>query len=75
MLFGIELVRADGSRAVDEAERVLYASLEAGLSFKIGMGNVLSLYPPLIIDVREMQRALDILDDSIGLVSTRRGSS
>ena len=41
--FGVE-VGIDGL-----ADRVLYASLERGLSFKLGGGNVVTLCPPLTI--------------------------
>ncbi len=64
-LCGVELVRADGSPARDEAERVMYACLTAGLSFKVGQGNVLNLSPPLVIDDAELDRALGILEQAI----------
>ena len=35
--------------APDAAEEILYRAQEAGLSFKITMGNVLTLTPPLTI--------------------------
>lgn len=67
LLLGIELVtdRATRARAVDEAEAVMYAALSRGLSFKVTMGNVLTLAPPLVITDAEMERALDILDDAL----------
>ena len=45
LLLGIELVADRDSRAPapDAAERVLYAALSRGLSFKTTMGNVLTL--------------------------------
>lgn len=61
LLLGIELVR-NGERAVDEAERVMYRSLEMGLSFKVTMGNILTLTPPLTITQDQLDRALDIID-------------
>ena len=64
-LCGVELVRADGSPARDEAERVMYACLSAGLSFKVGQGNVLNLSPPLVISDAELSRALGILEGAI----------
>jgi 4-aminobutyrate aminotransferase len=43
----------------------MYAALDAGLSFKTTMGNVLTLTPPLTITPDEMQRALTILGNAI----------
>ena len=68
LLLGIELVR-DGRPARDEAEQVLYACLEQGLSFKVGQGNVLTLSPPLVIAPNDLDRAFDILDAALGTVS------
>jgi 4-aminobutyrate aminotransferase len=64
LLLAIELVR-DGRPARDEAEQVLYACLEHGLSFKIGQGNVLVLSPPLVIAQDDLDRAFDILDATL----------
>ncbi len=61
LLLGIELAR-DGKRATDEAERIMYRSLELGLSFKVTMGNILTLTPPLTITRDQLDRALDIID-------------
>ncbi|MGL4323778.1 MAG: (R)-1-hydroxy-2-aminoethylphosphonate ammonia-lyase [Beijerinckiaceae bacterium] len=67
LLLGLDLVvdRASRTPASELAEAVLYRALDAGLSFKTTMGNVLTLTPPLTISVDEMMRALDILEDSI----------
>ncbi|MFZ4481076.1 MAG: (R)-1-hydroxy-2-aminoethylphosphonate ammonia-lyase [Rhodoferax sp.] len=64
LLLGIELVadRDAKTPAGDAAERVLYAALSRGLSFKTTMGNVLTLTPPLITTREQMGQALDILD-------------
>ena len=61
---GIEL-RRDGEPATDAADAVLYHSLERGLSYKVGGGNVLTLCPPLTITRAELDRALDIVADGI----------
>ncbi|MEM7231008.1 MAG: aspartate aminotransferase family protein [Planctomycetota bacterium] len=68
LMFGIELVkdRASRERASEEAERVLYAALERGLSFKIAQGNVLAFAPPLTIEESDLQRALDIVEECFG---------
>jgi len=67
LLLGIELVSNPETKepARDAAERVMYRALIKGLSFKITMGNVITLTPPLTITQEEMDRALDILGDSI----------
>jgi len=67
LLMGMELVREKTSRspATDEAEAVMYSALSKGLSFKISMGNILSLTPPLTISRQEMDQALDILEESL----------
>ena len=64
-LLGVELTRPDGSAARDEAEAVMYACLSAGLSFKIGQGNVLNLSPPLVISDAELDAAASILEAAL----------
>ena len=70
LLLGVELVsdRKSKSPAIDAAEAVLYRALSQGLSFKISLGNVLTLSPPLIITANEMDTALAILEDGIAAV-------
>jgi len=67
LLLGIEL-RRDGRPAAQEAERVMYHCLDRGLSFKVGQGNVLNLSPPLIIQQRELDDALAIIDAALSEV-------
>ena len=43
----------------------MYGALTKGLSFKVTMGNILTLTPPLIITREEMDRALAILDECL----------
>jgi 4-aminobutyrate aminotransferase len=73
LLLGIELVkdRATKEPAVDEADAVLYACLERGLSFKTTFGNVLTLSPPLTVTAGNIDQALDILDAAFGAVQSR----
>jgi 4-aminobutyrate aminotransferase len=75
LLLGIELVldRETRQRALDEAEEVLYACLSRGLSFKLTMGNILTLTPPLIISEGEMDHALAIIDVALSEVEGKRG--
>ena len=70
LLLGIELVKDRQTRepASDAAERVMYRALEKGLSFKVTMGNILTLTPPLTITREDMDRALDILEECIAEV-------
>jgi 4-aminobutyrate aminotransferase len=72
LLLGLELVRdrATGERAVDEAEAVLYAALSRGLSFKVTMGNLLTLTPALTLTRAEMDHAIAILDAALSLAVT-----
>ncbi|MFQ5921768.1 MAG: aspartate aminotransferase family protein [Anaerolineales bacterium] len=74
LLLGIELVKDRGTRvrAVEEAEAVMYAALRRGLNFKVTMGNILQLTPPLIIERNQLDDALEILDAC--LAEVERGS-
>lgn len=71
LLLGVELVRnrATRERATDEAEQVMYAALTRGLNFKVTMGNILQLVPPLIITRRQLDEAISILDESLSHLS------
>ncbi len=77
LFLGMELVRdrTTRERAVEEAEAVMYAALSRGLSFKLTMGNILTLTPALIITQAEMDRALDIIDDCLREVEKQVGSN
>lgn len=70
LLLGVELVsdRATRERADEAAEAVMYAALSRGLSFKLTMGNVITLAPALTITRDEMERAFGILDASLSEV-------
>ena len=74
LLLGIELVtdRATKGRAFDAAESVMYAALERGLSFKLTMGNIITLCPPLTATRADMDAAFAILDECIGLAAEER---
>ncbi len=67
LLLGVELVTDRDTRtpACEAAEHVLYTALSEGLSFKVSMGNVLTLMPPLTVTEEEMDRALSILDRAL----------
>jgi 4-aminobutyrate aminotransferase len=59
LLIGVEVA------APDLAERVMYRSLALGLSFKVTMGTVLTLTPPLTLTREEMDTALQILEEAL----------
>ncbi len=67
LLLNVEIVedRKSQTPARDLADRVMYEALSRGLSFKVTMGNVISLAPPLIITESEMEQALQILEQSL----------
>jgi len=65
LYLGVEIGRRDEAEANARAERLLYRCLEAGLSFKLGGGNVVTLCPPLTISRDELDLALDILDQAM----------
>jgi 4-aminobutyrate aminotransferase len=67
LMFGVEIVEDKAGRiqAPDRAERIYYRCLEAGLSFKISAGSVLTLSPPLTIEKDDLDRALGIVEAAI----------
>lgn len=66
LLMGIAIVDPEtGMPAPAHAERILYAALSRGLSFKVSMGNVLTLAPALTITRVQMDDALGILAESL----------
>lgn len=66
LLIGVALINpATGAPAPERAERIMYAALRRGLSFKVSMGNVLTLAPALTITRAQMDEALEILCASL----------
>ena len=63
LMFGVEIVEDRATKAPGRAaaERICYRCLEAGLSFKISAGSVLTLSPPLTIARDDLDRALAIV--------------
>src|SRR5262245_15681675 len=59
LLLALELAEAD------MAEDVMYRCLAKGLSFKVGQGNVIVLAPPLVIEERELNHALSVVEEAI----------
>ncbi|WP_072860834.1 (R)-1-hydroxy-2-aminoethylphosphonate ammonia-lyase [Arenibacter palladensis] len=70
LLWGVELVldKKTKEKAVNEAEVVMYECLKRGLSYKVSAGNVLQLSPALTISRKELDSALNILDESLAIV-------
>ncbi len=66
--FGLEVGGADEADAQARADRLLYACLRRGLSFKLGAGTVATLCPPLTISRTDLDRAFAILDDALAEV-------
>lgn len=67
LMIGVELVKdkEDKTPAYLLAEQAFYACLDEGLSFKISQGNVLTLSPPLVISEKDLDKALDIVCDTL----------
>ncbi len=67
LIMGVEVVkdRKTMERAVDEADRVMYKAMSLGLNFKVTMGNVLTLTPPLTVTEGEIDQAIQILDQCL----------
>ena len=67
LMFGVEIVTDRAARTAGNAlaERIYYACLSAGLSFKISRGCVLTLSPPLTIARKDLDRALTIIETAI----------
>ncbi len=70
LLLGIELDAGGAGESSDLAEQMMYAALQRGLSFKLSMGCILTLTPPLTVSVQEMTQAFDILDTCFSELAT-----
>jgi 4-aminobutyrate aminotransferase len=67
LLLGIELVenRETKERACEKANVIMHQALQRGISIKVAMGNIITLTPPLTINQKEIDWALDIIEDCI----------
>ena len=74
LFIGIELVKDRESRepALKEAEKVMYKCLSGGVSFKLTMGNIITLTPALVITKEEMDFALGVIEKAIEEVSQEK---
>ena len=70
LLIGVEI---DAGTGIEDscklAEQIHYACLDAGLSFKVSQGSVLTLSPPLTISRSDLDSALGILENATATVS------
>lgn len=69
MLFGVEL------QSPEAADRVLYACLKRGLSFKVSGGRVLTLAPPLNISESDLDWALAVLEQGLAVAAEQSAIS
>lgn len=78
IFLGVELVKDRNTKkpAIEEAERVQALCLEKGLFLGVnlypGWGNTLKIKPPLVITEEQLDRGLDILEESIREIEKRR---
>jgi 4-aminobutyrate aminotransferase len=74
LLLGVELLPDNNAptRASEDAEPIMYGALRRGLNFKVTMGNILTLTPPLTIARTELDQAFAILEDCIGEVESSK---
>jgi 4-aminobutyrate aminotransferase len=68
--FGVEIGGDSQEAANALADKLLYACLERGLSFKLGGGNIVTLCPPLTITQGEFASAFATLDMSFSSLSS-----
>ena len=75
-MLGVEIASAGNREEANRlAEAIMYHALSGGLSFKITMGNILLLVPPLTITDAEMDEALLILESALRHVNHQRLST
>ncbi len=74
LMFGVDIVtdRETRNPGRELAEQIYYRCLDAGLSFKISQGSVLTLSPPLVISRADLDRALDIVEAAVLEVQRER---
>ncbi len=67
LMIGVEIVsdREAKTPGNELAEKIFYRCLDAGLSFKISQGCVLTLSPPLTISREDLDHALTIVEEAI----------
>jgi 4-aminobutyrate aminotransferase len=75
LLLGLELngFPERGLSATTAASQAMYECLKRGLNFKVSRGNILTLTPPLTISQSEMDRAIDIVEQSLMAIESQPG--
>lgn len=69
LLLGLELRNPkDTTKAKDLAEKVMYRCMENGLSFKLSMGCIINLTPPLNIEFSQLDDAFSIIANALNYV-------
>ena len=70
LIIGLEIVKDKVSQVPDLelADKIMYHALSLGLSFKITMGNVITLTPPLTISDEEFDLGLTKLEQAFACV-------
>ena len=70
MILGVEIVKDRGTKEPDPVltTKIVYSSFISGMLYYYAgiLENVLELTPPLVLTMEEAQRALEIMDYSIG---------
>jgi 4-aminobutyrate aminotransferase len=62
LYWGVDVVGIGGRSAQQTADKLLYACLDRGLSFKVGGEKVVTLCPPMTVTQDELGRAFAILE-------------
>jgi len=69
LLMGIELRNPKTvEKAKDLADKVMYQCMEMGLSFKISMGCIINLTPPMNVSFEELDTAFSIITNALNHV-------
>lgn len=73
LLMGLELRNPHTQqKAIDLANQVMYKCMELGLSFKLSMGCIINLTPPLNVTKLELDEAFDTIDQALEIVLTNK---
>ncbi|MGB0346722.1 MAG: (R)-1-hydroxy-2-aminoethylphosphonate ammonia-lyase, partial [Balneolaceae bacterium] len=70
LMIGLELRNPDSKeKSLEKAETVMYRSFELGLNFKLSMGCIINLTPPMNVTKEELEKAFLIIDQAIAEVT------
>ena len=66
LMMGIELRNPQtNKKATDKAEQVMYECLKNGLNFKLSMGNIINLTPPMNVTKEQLTTAFTTIDKAL----------